>query len=273
MDTTILSAMIDRFQEDAKTGKETFQLISSSCETFPHTSPSSPTKTLYILDSSFNPPHRAHLALARIRKDGDTLANSPTLLLLATNNADKGAHPTAQLTRRLEMMEALRTSNLSDTTSAIAVTSYPYFVDKARVIRERWPDVNQVWPIGFDTFLRLLDPKYYPNHDLQAGFGDFFTYSRVIAITRPGEKWGEREEQESFLRAIRRGERSGVPKEWAERIEFEVLDRIRGISSTRIREAANAGDEEELGRLLPRGVLEYVVENGLYRDEDTTPSL
>ncbi|BFZ61762.1 hypothetical protein YB2330_002837 [Saitoella coloradoensis] len=265
--------MIDRFQEDAKAGKETFRVISSSCETFPHTSPSSPAKTLYILDSSFNPPHRAHLALARIRKDGDTLATSPTLLLLATNNADKGAHPTAQLTRRLEMMEALHTSNLSDTASAIAVTSFPYFVDKARVIREKWPGVNQVWPIGFDTFLRLLDSKYYPNHDLQAGFGDFFTYSRVIAITRPGEKWGEREEQESFLHAIRRGERSGVPKEWAERIEFEVLEGIRGISSTRIREAANARNEEELGRLLPRGVLEYVVENGLYRDEDTTPSL
>ncbi|MCJ1260892.1 hypothetical protein MMC22_000756 [Lobaria immixta] len=78
----------------------------------PHPSLSSP-KTLYILDSSFNPPTLAHLdiatsALHSHHHDASFPRSSPCrlLLLLATQNADKQSGP-ASFERRLTMMGLL----------------------------------------------------------------------------------------------------------------------------------------------------------------------
>jgi nicotinamide-nucleotide adenylyltransferase len=53
-------------------------------------------KTLYILDSSFNPPSIAHLSLVQSAlKDHGSLEHSPyrLLLLFSTQNADKAPSP------------------------------------------------------------------------------------------------------------------------------------------------------------------------------------
>jgi len=48
-------------------------------------------RTLYVLDSSFNPPTRAHLKIAvTALRDDRGEAPKRLLLLLATQNADKG---------------------------------------------------------------------------------------------------------------------------------------------------------------------------------------
>jgi len=79
-----------------------FQVV-YSC---PPSSPvsSSPVSTLYVLDSSFNPPSRAHMQLARsaLEEDGGE-GSKRLLLLLATVNADKKPKP-AVFEDRLVMM-------------------------------------------------------------------------------------------------------------------------------------------------------------------------
>lgn len=82
---------------------------SNSNPTTPPLQPSNPIlatkpKTLFILDSSYNPPSRAHLALATtaLRTSTDP-APRRLLLLFSTSNADKAAQP-ASFVHRMAMM-------------------------------------------------------------------------------------------------------------------------------------------------------------------------
>lgn len=139
----------------------------------PSQTPSSatPTNTLYVLDSSFNPPSEAHLSLVKAtlnkplinsnRDDsqhhitsshvGDASAGGGpprVLFLLATVNADKKPKP-ADFEDRLVMMtlmaEELHTLRfpLGDPSKDsrapivdIGITKQPYFIDKASAIEE-----------------------------------------------------------------------------------------------------------------------------------------
>ncbi|KAF2204217.1 Nucleotidylyl transferase [Delitschia confertaspora ATCC 74209] len=91
-----------------------------------------PPKTLYILDSSFNPPSVAHLALAKsaVRSPGARDEKPRRLVLLfSTHNADKAPSP-ASFEQRLAMMElfaedlhiSLRPGNSSSTQSSSTET-------------------------------------------------------------------------------------------------------------------------------------------------------
>lgn len=65
----------------------------SFCPIFSKPNAAAPPKTLFVLDSSFNPPTKAHLNIALSSfRDASTgpLEEKCLLLLLATQNADKG---------------------------------------------------------------------------------------------------------------------------------------------------------------------------------------
>ncbi|KZF25779.1 hypothetical protein L228DRAFT_259155 [Xylona heveae TC161] len=102
-------------------------LISSSTSPHPRIWPT--PHTLYILDSSFNPPTRAHrqLALSALRDDERGQEPKRLLLLLATQNADKAPKP-AQFQDRLVMMtlfaqDLLRSLTPPSTTSFFDISS------------------------------------------------------------------------------------------------------------------------------------------------------
>ncbi|KAL1839724.1 hypothetical protein VTJ49DRAFT_1229 [Mycothermus thermophilus] len=73
--------------------------------------PAKPPRTIVVLDSSFNPPTRAHLSMATTaildlaQKHNQPLSTVRLLLLLSVNNADKGVKPAA-FDKRLAMMWA-----------------------------------------------------------------------------------------------------------------------------------------------------------------------
>lgn len=142
------------------------------------------TRTLYVLDSSFNPPSKAHASLIRTalksqRSLSETRDATPRVLfLLATVNADKKPKP-ADFEDRIVMM-SLAAKDLRDSLGElepiidVGITRLPYFVDKASSIDSskiyRHPIredgiAEQVHLTGFDTLLRIFTPKYYPDHD------------------------------------------------------------------------------------------------------------
>src|SRR5271154_5614845 len=83
---------------------EAFTFSSASFEILNPRSRSSNDSALYILDSSFNPPTKAHLKLSLSSLPAEQ--PSTVLLLLAIQNADKAAKP-ASFPHRLAMMELL----------------------------------------------------------------------------------------------------------------------------------------------------------------------
>ncbi|KAE9377795.1 Nucleotidylyl transferase [Stipitochalara longipes BDJ] len=259
----------------------TFQILKS----LPSSAQLSPPKTLYILDSSFNPPTLAHLRIAKTALLSDPIS-APTpkrlLLLLATQNADKAPKPAA-FEQRLVMMEIFASSILSEAAQQveglgvdIGVIKLPYFADKAKSIEDSglYPDsTQQVHLLGYDTLTRLLATKYYPPmHTLQP-LHPFLKKHRLLVTYRADDDWGTRDEQDEYLRDIEEGKRDGdgAKKEWVSEGRIGMVEgRKEGeeiISSTRVREAAKKGNREALEKLVTKGVGDWVLGESLYKDD------
>lgn len=265
--------------------------------TLPQPPPKHPSpKRLYVLDSSFNPPTRAHFRLctsALSHHDSSTAAGPQRLLLLlATQNADKAPKPAA-FEHRLAMMsifaEEMAREMAADNRGReggvlvdVGVTKEARFVDKARAIEEcgeysfvddegeSRTTIEQVHLTGFDTLVRLLDTKYYPPDYTLAPLEALFEKHRVRVTRRTGDTWGGSKEQDEYMRKLQRGEmeEKGGKREWAERIEM-VEGRKEGeeiISSTKVREASKRRDEVALTTLVTEGVGKWILDANLYAD-------
>ena len=247
-----------------------------------------PTRTLYILDSSFNPPTRAHLRIAASAILDDKRANSERvkriLLLLATQNADKAPKP-ASFEQRLVMMsifaqdlvqsvhEQSNNTPFKALVVDVGVIKSPLYLDKTSVIDQsgQYGEIEQVHLTGFDSLIRLLDTKYYPPDHTLLPLQAMFSKHRLRVTRRTGDKWGDREEQDAYLQALSDGnrEQEGAFKEWAARIDLVdgMSEGEEIISSTKVRDAAKKRDREALGRLVTDGVRDWVLDQNLYTDQ------
>ena len=271
---------------------EIFRTLPYSPPKHSNPNPSSP-QTLYVLDSSFNPPTRAHLRLctSALLHGSSKAGPKRLLLLLATQNADKAPKPAA-FEHRLAMMSIFAEEMAKDIAADegregvvvdVGVTKKARFVDKASAIEEcrdysSVPDeggsagtvYEQVHLTGFDTLVRLLDTKYYPPNHTLAPLDGLFEKHRVRVTRRLGDAWGGSEEQDEYVTKLQRGELEdkGGRREWAERIEL-VEGRKDGeeiISSTKVREASRKRDEVALMRLVTEGVGRWILDEDLYVD-------
>ncbi|EGD93854.1 cytidylyltransferase [Trichophyton tonsurans CBS 112818] len=247
--------------------------------------------SLYVLDSSFNPPTIAHTQMVVAAVKAANAKGSPPsrlLLLLAIQNADKQPKP-ALFEDRLVMMR-LAAEDVQQTLAQdasrdkdgricnlaidIGVTKRPFFVDKAVAIAgdgSVYPtEVEQVHLTGYDTLVRIFEPKYYTAGDISV-LSPFFSLHRLRVTIRPGGSWGNREEQLSFLANLAKGstENLGAKREWASRIELVESNAVDSepISSTTARNAAKDG-LELLSKLVTPRVLEYIMRKHLYATED-----
>ncbi|KAH8428721.1 nicotinate-nicotinamide nucleotide adenylyltransferase [Aspergillus melleus] len=244
----------------------------------PERSHSSPPQVLYVLDSSFNPPTLAHRRIASSALLENPDRPSRLLLLLATQNADKPSKP-AGFEDRLAMMELFARYLISYTESLlpapdrqslpdvdIGVTKKPYFVDKAADIDAAgvYPaSLEQIHLTGFDTLIRIFNPKYYPpTHTLQP-LGPFLSQHRLRVTLRPDSDWGSREEQEAYLRTLAQGgrEQEGGKREWADRIHLVEGKKPeeRSVSSTKAREAVESNNPQDLDWLVPPEVRDFIL--------------
>ena len=215
------------------------------------------------------------------------------LLLLATQNADKAPKPAA-FEHRLAMMNVfaeelvkmVATSDEKkhphdDVIVDVGVTKEARFIDKARTLEAQEEYIGhgngntakpfeQVHLIGFDTLIRLLDTKYYPPKHTLEPLEDLFKKHRVRVTRRTADAWGGREEQDQYVRKIAEGKMgaNGPKKEWAQRIDL-VEGRKEGeeiVSSTKVREAAKAGDEDALKKLVTDEVARWILDEKLYME-------
>lgn len=141
--------------------------------------PASPIKAplrISVLDSSFNPPTIAHLALANsLPPGGRDFDYNARLLLLSVYNADKALKQgDATHVQRVEMMRLL-SHHITSTPDnvAVAIIGTPTFVEKSSqllfFLKQRLLDVCTVecppiqlsFILGFDTLERIAAPRYY----------------------------------------------------------------------------------------------------------------
>ncbi len=274
-------------------------------------------RTLIVLDSSFNPPTRAHLRMATSAIHGLTHTPNPELdavrllLLLSVNNADKGVKPAA-FDKRLAMMWAfardmqhtlrsaaeLASVEGQDDSGAVSVdlglATVPYFHDKSAALAESGfynpegdqngaGETEQVFLVGYDTLIRILNPKYYGPPDsagqptvlestpMRKALDPFFTRAKLRVTMRTDDEWGGAEEQRAYLDGLMRAEglrKVGGSKDWGSRIEM-VEGRRAGadiISSTYARTAAKTGAWDRLDLMVTPEVRWWIEQESLYTE-------
>ncbi|CAI6338323.1 unnamed protein product [Periconia digitata] len=256
-------------------------------------------KTLYILDSSFNPPSKAHLSLITSAIRAAKAEDKPfrVLLLFSTHNADKAPSP-ASFQQRIALMTALgedlsKAWNKTNSNAAgkeetpisidVGLTTEPYYTDKSMAIAESEPPFYESSPkhihlVGYDTLIRFCNPKYYPNHSPPlSALTPFFDAGHGLRVTaRPydesdesSKEYGTIEEQREYVMALRRGDREseGFKSEWGRNVELvEDVEGV-GISSTRVRKAAKSQEWEIVSQLCTESVSAWVRDQALYSED------
>lgn len=199
-----------------------------------------------VLPSAFNPPTSAHLALLDVAV-ATANVNVPAALL-STKNVDKGLHG-ASLAQRVEMLLALKSSRPS---IAVLATNAARIADQAAALRAAHSSAEFDFVVGFDTLVRLFEPRYYAG-DMNPQLETFFTHHRVLAANRGV----------AGLDALRAYIEREVPAEFRDRIILNRLDdHPAGLSSTLARdEAARTGRPLS----VPPEVADYIERHGLYR--------
>ncbi|KAK5134248.1 hypothetical protein LTR08_006791 [Meristemomyces frigidus] len=248
-------------------------------------------KTLFILDSSFNPPSIAHraLAMSALKKSSSDSFTKPhrLLLLFATMNADK-APSAASFDQRLTLMTIFAADLLQSLKAEadeysvppavdIGVTTVPYYTDKSAAIESegaRWyPDEpKHTHLVGFDTLTRFFAAKYYPKFDPPfSALNPYFDAGHRLRVTlRPDDDFGSINEQRAFVERLGNGEmeKDGGKREWADQVELVEPNAKAGVSSTKVRKAAKKAEWEVVEELCTPGVAAYVKSEGLYQDDD-----
>ena len=200
-----------------------------------------------VLDASFNPLTLAHEALLNAARDALRLGEM--LLLLSRANVDKEVFG-ADLGQRLTMLVDYARSHPH---VSVAGCSHARFVDKIQALRPLYPgDVAFYFIAGYDTLIRLFDPKYYT--DMHAELHALFSAGHMIIANRGSsnaqtiQEFLSRPECAPFAHRIHP---IAIPPVCAE------------ISSTRARDAANR--RESLTNLVPPQIAQAIDALAIYR--------
>lgn len=157
----------------------------------------------------------------------------------------------------------------------VAVTTMPFFHDKAKAIEksgfyatESGDQPTQTFLAGFDTIVRIFNPKYY-SEGIQNALRVFFESCKVRVTTRPDETWGGAEEQRAWL-TKERVKDVGGDETWVERVEMvEGREGDEDVSSSRVREVVKSG-QGSLDGLVGEEVRGWIERDALYKERDAS---
>lgn len=199
-----------------------------------------------VLPSAFNPPTLAHRHLLESAPaiDGATSAAA----LLSTRNVDKALYG-AQLDDRVGMLLA---DHAAPPPFAVLATNAARLTDQGEALRATFPGVEFDFVVGYDTLVRLFDPRYYA--DMPAELAAFFAHHRVIAANR-AEATVAHVHAFIIQRAIAFADRIAV---------HEIPAGPASLSSTHARDSGT----ERRSEVLSRPVAAYISNHGLYRPGD-----
>ncbi len=191
---------------------------------------------LGVLPASFNPPTSAHQAL--VREARKAIEFDELLLVLDQRAMDKEFFG-APLEDRLLMLLALFGD---DPQISLGISNRGLFLEKVEALQKAYPPDTQIYFIvGYDTIVRVLDPKYYV--DRGKALQELFSQAHFLVANR-----GDRD-QRDLKKLFRRAEN----RPFAERIiSIRLPSSIVCISSTLARERWAEGESVK-GLIPPQG--------------------
>ncbi|MBY4895645.1 nicotinate-nucleotide adenylyltransferase [Cupriavidus sp. AU9028] len=210
-----------------------------------------------LLGGTFDPPHAAHVALARLCIDRLGLDE---LLWIPTGQSWQKGTDVTPAAQRLAMTElaaaALQDSAAQVRTSRIEVdrAGPSYTIDTVRACREQYGAAASLcWLMGADQLLRL--------HTWH-GWEQLLDYVHLCVATRPGFDLAQLDGPVREAAAARRADTALIQSTPFGRIWIEPTLAI-DLSSTALRQRLAAGERAD--DQLPAGVANYIATHGLYR--------
>ena len=257
--------------------------------------------SISILDSSFNPPTLAHLALANSPRPShhdydeqdsetqDTCGYDAKLFLLSVKNADKSLKAgDATYQQRLEMMLLLSKDVIASrheaANSAIAIIDKPTFVGKSSALldflqrRLTTPlQLELTFLVGLDTLDRIFSPRYYTSEtDMMTSLRQFLSAAaqgdnsrivcakRILSHTEAAQPIESSEDTSTLALA----------KEFMESDRIVIIDignTVNRYSSSTIRGAIGrfgfgqtVDQDSGWKSMVTRKIADYIVEQRLY---------
>ncbi|MDA1193102.1 MAG: nicotinate-nicotinamide nucleotide adenylyltransferase [Candidatus Poribacteria bacterium] len=213
---------------------------------FTHRARVEPPRRLGVFAASFNPPTLAHVRLPELARERFEL--DEVVMELAKSNVDKDVSG-APLHERLMMVRLLAESR---GWMSVAASTHGRFLDKMDAIRGHFPDAAVYFVVGYDTLVRIFDPKYYV--DRNAELADLFRQCAFICANRA----------EAGLEDVEALMAQTENQAFAGSIHTLVLDdEVASMSSTDARQRLS--DEALDAALIDPAVLRYIQDRGLYR--------
>lgn len=192
---------------------------------------------LGIFSGSFNP-----LTLAHAKMIEDTITGyqlDELLLLLAKANVDKTVFGLPLAARLLTLKRYTKNRERF----SVGVSSHGRYIDKVTALKAILPPKTEFhFIVGYDTLVRIFDPKYYT--DFHAELGELFVDARFIVANRAGT---DIKTTESFM---------DQPKirQYAAYVSCLLLPDVYAyMSSTEVRELLKRG--EAIEHLVPPSIL------------------
>jgi len=194
-------------------------------------------KKLGIFSGSFNP-----LTLAHTKMIEDTVADyelDELLLLLAKANVDKTVFG-LPLAARLLTLERYTKSRER---FSVGVSSHGRYIDKVTALKVILPPETEFhFIVGYDTLVRIFDPKYYT--DFHAELGELFTEARFVVANRA----------ESDIKTIESFMNQPEIRRYVPYVSCLLLPDVYAyMSSTEVRELLKRG--ESIEHLVPPSIL------------------
>ena len=194
-------------------------------------------KKLGIFSGSFNP-----LTLAHTKMVEDTIAEyqlDELLLLLAKANVDKGVFGLPLAARLL----TLKRYTEDQQRFSVGVSSHGRYIDKVTALKAISPPETEFYFIvGYDTLVRIFDPKYYT--DFHAELEELFVEARFIVANRA----------EADLKTIASFMEQPEIRRYASYVSCLLLPDVYAyMSSTEVRELLMRG--EAIEHLVPPSIL------------------
>ena len=199
-----------------------------------------------ILDASFNPMTLAHEALVNITKDTHKLDEA--ILMLSGANVDKKIFG-ASLPQRLAMLVHYAKQQPH---CSVVLCSHARFVDKIAALKTCYgPQIQCYFIVGFDTLIRIFDPKYYT--DMPAELETLFDACHFVAANRGSD---DRDIIEAYLQ-----KKEVHP--YAHRIHpISLPETMADISSTQVRDHIKTN--QSIKSLVPEAILQAIEAQKLY---------
>lgn len=196
-----------------------------------------------VLGGAFNPPHKGHLILAKKAKE---ILNLNKIIFIPYGKAPLKKKNLAPAKARFEMtkllIEGKKDFEIED--YEIKKKGPAFTIETIKYLKKKYKNSQIFWIIGEDSLREIIEGKW-------KGGLKVLNLAKFVVFSRKNHPFSLKNLPSQFEKNLKKAKRKVI-----------FLETKIPISSSQIREKIK--NKENVSRFLPKKVLEYILNRGLY---------